>query len=213
MFKKEWKVVKTPTGNQRIYTRNCNFCKKYYEGRGAKFCSKSCACKWGRKTKDYSKAAFKSGKDNPNANGISDDRKQKLSESMKKRWKDGLITASTFRPNETSLEKITSLALKEINIDFKRNFWINLKGYSPKEYDFYISELNLLIEVDGYYWHSLPKNIINDQYKNELAKIAGYELIRIPEILVKIDNIKSAISDFRLKQLEKQNAARREENS
>lgn len=194
MSSKEWKVVKTTNGNQRIYTRNCNWCKTYYEGRGAKFCSKSCACKWGRKTKDYSKAAFKKGKKNPNANGLSVERRVQLSKMMKERWKNGTIISTTFRPKETSLEKIARQALEELGINFKSKFWINIKGYSPKEYDFYIPSLNLLLEIDGEYWHSLPKNIENDKYKNDLAKVAGYKLLRIPEKLVLIDLIKNKIN-------------------
>ena len=68
----EWKTVKSSTGtNVRIYTRKCDFCKEDYEGRGARFCGKSCATKWGRQNKDYSNARFKSGKENPNGKGLS----------------------------------------------------------------------------------------------------------------------------------------------
>jgi very-short-patch-repair endonuclease len=104
-----------------------------------------------------------------------------------------LITSITFRPKETSLEKIARQALEELGIKFKSKFWINIKGYSPKEYDFYIPSLNLLLEIDGEYWHSLPKNVKNDKYKDELAKIAGYKLLRIPEKLVLVDLIKKSI--------------------
>lgn len=193
MLGKDWKVVKTSKGNRRIYTRKCDLCKTYYEGRGAKFCSKSCACKWGRQTKDYSKAVFKKGKANPNGKGLTQEHKNKLSKMMKERWKNGLITSTTFRPKETSLEKIARQALEELGIKFKSKFWINIKGYSPKEYDFYIPSLNLLLEVDGEYWHSLPKNIENDKYKNELAKVAGYRLLRIPEKLALVELIKISI--------------------
>jgi hypothetical protein len=62
----EWKTVKGSNGsNIRIYTRNCDWCQCPYEGRGARFCGKRCAVLWGRATKDYSKAKFPCGRNNP----------------------------------------------------------------------------------------------------------------------------------------------------
>jgi very-short-patch-repair endonuclease len=55
-------------------------------------------------------------------------------------------------------------------------------------YDFYLEDYNMLIEIDGDYWHCrnlshCPKNyeiiIKNDIAKNELAKNMNYRLIRI----------------------------------
>ena len=58
-------------------------------------------------------------------------------------------------------------------------------------YDFKIKNINLLIEIDGDYWHGGPgveKHFykldevkINDQIKNQLASENGYSLIRIWE--------------------------------
>lgn len=59
-----------------------------------------------------------------------------------------------------------------------------------KWYDFYIPEYNLLIEVDGKYWHGKDKtyNELNDQQKqtrdndnlkNDLAKNLGFNLARV----------------------------------
>lgn len=38
---------------------------------------------------------------------------------------------------------------------------------------------NIIIEVDGDYWHSLPKSILNDQYKNLLVEESGLTILRI----------------------------------
>ncbi len=58
-----------------------------------------------------------------------------------------------------------------------------------KVYDFYLPMYDLLIEVDGNYWHCKldrkPKNWEeirdNDVYKNQLAMYFGYRLLRISE--------------------------------
>ena len=59
-----------------------------------------------------------------------------------------------------------------------------------KFYDFIIPELNLIVEVDGDYYHGKKKdkhgrlneiqkrNMKNDQYKNKLAIKNGYNIIR-----------------------------------
>ena len=73
---------------------------------------------------------------------------------------------------------------------------IVLKEYAikNKRYDFYLPDFNLLIERDGeqhYQEHrlfnkiSLKENIINDKYKTEIAKDAGFKIARIPYWLSK----------------------------
>ena len=74
---------------------------------------------------------------------------------------------------------------KENNIKFETQYKIDYEN-KYKYYDFYIEDLNLLIEADGDYWHVNPsvysastlsdvqiKNQINDIFKNELAKERG----------------------------------------
>jgi very-short-patch-repair endonuclease len=69
-------------------------------------------------------------------------------------------------------------------------------------FDFYIPSKNLLIEVDGIYWHG--RNIgddklnvdqansrRNDKYKNELAIRKGYNLLRVWED--ELDTLKTKI--------------------
>lgn len=53
--------------------------------------------------------------------------------------------------------------------------------------DFYISDLNLVIECDGEYWHSLPDVIIRDKRKNAWLKKNGYKLIRLKESEIRED--------------------------
>jgi len=197
---KNWKVVKTKSGsNTRIYTKECDWCGNYYEGRGAKFCGKSCSAKWGRSTKDYSNASFGTGKNNPNYGGLTNEAKLNLSKIMKEKWANGKFFGIHFGGVggcETKLEKKVRLILDELNYNYKQYYWINKNGWNPKEYDFYIKDLNLLIEVDGTYWHSLPKNVENDRYKNEFADEMNYGLIRIPEKDINKEYIKLEIENY-----------------
>lgn len=47
--------------------------------------------------------------------------------------------------------------------------------------DVYIPSLNLVIECDGTYWHSLPDNIKRDKIKDEYLQARGYGLLRLKE--------------------------------
>ena len=70
-----------------------------------------------------------------------------------------------------------------------------------KWYDFYLFDFNLLIEIDGTYWHGknlkyneLNKQQIitrnNDVIKNDLAKYKNYNLLRIWSDEIKNFNVK-----------------------
>lgn len=82
----------------------------------------------------------------------------------------------------------TLLELLEIN--YTHSFYISS---IKKIYDFYLPDYNILIEIDGDFWHcnpiNFPKptyksqeiNLINDKFKNEWALENGYKLIRFWE--------------------------------
>lgn len=50
--------------------------------------------------------------------------------------------------------------------------------------DFFISKLNLIVEVQGDYWHNLPHIIRKDSEKFNFLKEKGYNIIFIPESLL-----------------------------
>ena len=52
---------------------------------------------------------------------------------------------------------------------------------APLELDIFIPEINVGIEYDGDYWHSLPDMIERDQRKDAICKDKGIRLIRIKE--------------------------------
>lgn len=91
------------------------------------------------------------------------------------------------RCNDSKGERKISLFLTKNNIKFIREY--RLSNYKYK-YDFYLPELNMLIEYDGEQ-HFKPMRFVennndrlkyiqrNDEIKNELARNNGYILLRI----------------------------------
>lgn len=100
---------------------------------------------------------------------------------------------------EREFEKI----LKELKVKFETQ-----KIVGTKIFDFYIPEVNLLVEVDGDYYHANPettkleninrmqaKNVRNDKFKDALASALGFGLERVWENDLKKDykEVKSRI--------------------
>lgn len=132
---------------------------------------------------------------------LSDDAKQIKSNKQKTRWRERKENIEEFskyiiqlsqarkeyilihgisipkKGKKTSLEKRFEQFLKDQNIiDYVFQYFLH-----GKYYDFYIPTLNLLVEVDGEYWHRLPSAIKNDIEKHIIAKDAKIKLLRITE--------------------------------
>jgi very-short-patch-repair endonuclease len=107
------------------------------------------------------------------------------------------------------LEKFVSYILDQNNIEYTNQFFIKTKEGICKSYDFKINNQNILLEIDGDYWHggpSLNKYFYkleevkqNDLVKDQLAKDNNFILLRFwesdiynqPNII--IDKIKELI--------------------
>jgi len=103
----------------------------------------------------------------------------------------------------SNLEIIFADLLDDLQIEYEIEKPLKyLQGY--RYYDFYLIDYGILVEIDGDYWHGkvgkqtyvtmMQKK--NDYTKNFLAKLRGYELIRIEEkkLLGDYDEIKENIS-------------------
>jgi len=102
--------------------------------------------------------------------------KKERSKISKKQWEDGIYDGVFMSP--TNPEKEIMRILEELKINYI--FQFRPEGYS-KPYDFYISNMNLLIEFDGVYWHSLPEVKERDIEKTEYADKNNYILLRFNE--------------------------------
>lgn len=135
--------------------------------------------------------------------------KDKMSKSQTLAFKNGKIHG--MKGKKLSLETIKKIfanrkinkleqtvynLLKQNNINFIHQFYTHDKG-KCKIYDFKISNTNILLEIDGDYYHGHPRllkhtwNIDevreNDKIKDKLALDKGYNLIRIWESDIKKD--------------------------
>ena len=109
--------------------------------------------------------------------------RKKLSEATSRR----LASGDCFKP--TRWENEVSSWLKERGIPFTYNYQI---PESPHPYDFFLPDFNLLIELDGCYWHpcqvcypsfsDVQKEAIENDLRNtQIALNSGYQLLRIWE--------------------------------
>jgi very-short-patch-repair endonuclease len=89
----------------------------------------------------------------------------------------------------TAPEKVFAEMMKELGVEFETQ-----KILGKKIYDFYIPSKNMMVEVDGDYYHANPliyeskdlnkmqiRNVRNDKFKDVLAKGNGYTIERVWE--------------------------------
>ncbi len=164
-----------------VISFTCKLCKKVFtdkEGRERKYCSKECHDK-SQTIKNTTKCK------RCNVEFIWFGNRQKPRKFCSVGCANNWILSNVKK--DTLPEKLVAEILDRYNIQYIRQFLIE-----DKSYDFHIVNTNILIEVDGTYWHG--KNILddelnsvqkinrhNDLIKNELAKRLNYKLIRIWE--------------------------------
>ena len=82
-----------------------------------------------------------------------------------------------YSKNPTSIESKVYDELKARGFLFESQKVINGRFIV----DAHIPSLNLVIEADGDYWHSLPKTAKKDKAENAYLKKCGYNLLRLTE--------------------------------
>jgi very-short-patch-repair endonuclease len=105
--------------------------------------------------------------------------KRRLSEIQSELWASG-----KFRPKRINLskaEKEISDHLTQINVEHKTQFRIPSISYI---YDFYIPNLNLIIEYNGNFWHCNPKKYQKDQ----IVKFPRQKQFRVQDIWARDKN-------------------------
>jgi very-short-patch-repair endonuclease len=137
-----------------------------------------------------SKGATGVPKPKPEGFGIGRIHSEKTIEKMSESAIERIIR--TDQNHTSKLEKTFKDILNQIDgIIYSTHFYAKpIKAF----YDFYLPKHNLIIEVDGDFWHCNPstihseaiyesqkKNILRDQEKNEWAKNNGFDIIRFWE--------------------------------
>lgn len=145
---------------------------------------------------------------------LSDDARQRKSEKQRDAWRrrkqnkkefDEYIKQASERrraflrkngvtfPNksQTKLESDFEKFLLENNIQY-----VHQHKIEGKRFDFFIPQMNLLVEVDGEYWHRFESSIKNDIEKHLLCDQYNIELLRIssddfmPELIFESSSIR-----------------------
>jgi G:T-mismatch repair DNA endonuclease (very short patch repair protein) len=131
------------------------------------------------------------GVSRPKPKGFGIGRKQ--SKSTRKKMSDSAIQRiiKTDQNHTSKLEKTFANILELLDIEYTQFFYAkDIKAF----YDFYLPKNNILIEVDGDFWHCNPntkystpkyqtqnKNIKRDQVKNQWAQDNNYKILRFWE--------------------------------
>lgn len=129
------------------------------------------------------------------------EKKKILSDRLKLNWKDPIIRKKLMKNISDRCRKAALVAqnkiknngfmntkpevemkdiLDKLNIKYKHIYEINNIKHCYMA-DFYCEDLNLIIEVDGKYWHNYPLYRDLDIIRNEELKDAGYCLLRFWE--------------------------------
>jgi very-short-patch-repair endonuclease len=126
-----------------------------------------------------------------------------LSETMSQKMCKSCSNSEYYTLSKTKINTKPEIELKtilkELNIKFKQSY--KYKGYY---FDFYLPELNILIEVDGNYWHGkglewdkLNKtqqiSRLNDNKKNKLCLDSQMSLIRLWEDEINLIKVKEKL--------------------
>jgi very-short-patch-repair endonuclease/endogenous inhibitor of DNA gyrase (YacG/DUF329 family) len=88
----------------------------------------------------------------------------------------------------TSIEVAVKRVLIELDILF-----VEQKQIGHWLADFYLPEYNLVLECDGDYWHSLPKQIEKDARRDKWMKSKGYSILRLPENKIKANALQCVV--------------------
>jgi len=89
---------------------------------------------------------------------------------------------------DTKPEKVMENILIDNNIIFQKQ-WSYKYGIA----DFYLPELNIVLEIDGEYWHSRPEVKKRDVRQTKYLEDCGYKVLRILDKELLSDRIKEMI--------------------
>ena len=101
----------------------------------------------------------------------------------------GFASTAAQGGRRSSIEIITEAWLTERGETFDVQ-----RQIGPWLVDFYLPERNLIIEVDGDYWHRKPKIMVKDRQKNGWMHHNGYRIARIWEKAVRAADFSSIVS-------------------
>jgi very-short-patch-repair endonuclease/endogenous inhibitor of DNA gyrase (YacG/DUF329 family) len=82
------------------------------------------------------------------------------------------------RKTNTKPELLFKEILKLLDIEYKHNYQLySIKHFYPA--DFYLEKYNLIIEIDGAYWHNYPHGTEKDHIRTQEISDSGMNILRI----------------------------------
>lgn len=122
---------------------------------------------------------------------------------LSKQMIDKNLSGKLTRSRDTKPELMFAALLDELSIEFEKQFLIQFGKIGVNRfrhcYDFKIKHLDVLIEIDGDYWHSLPEIIERDKICESVASEKGYKVLRFKqsELENDYDRVKRTMSDYK----------------
>ena len=90
----------------------------------------------------------------------------------------GVFRNQNWKYHSTSIENFFIDECERLNISYKRQYPIEKYVH---QYDFYIEKYNLLVEMDGEYFHNLPNQKVKDLGQMQRCVELGYTIVRITD--------------------------------
>lgn len=108
--------------------------------------------------------------------------------------KGALIASFKIGKYDTVPERKVAVILKDLDVKFIHPYsvWNINHAYAA---DFFIPEINLIIEVDGVYWHNYPVGREIDKIRDEELKRVGYNVSRIWEVDISVEKMVNILSE------------------
>lgn len=94
----------------------------------------------------------------------------------------GVFRNKNWKYHSTSIEEFFIQECEKINLTYKRQYPIEKCGH---QYDFYLPKFNLLVEMDGEYFHNFPNQKIKDLEQMRRCEELGYNIVRITDKQIK----------------------------
>lgn len=137
--------------------------------------------RWWNSPTEFKKGIVSTNKGKQLSKGV----RERISNSMKGKhnmeyYKEMGIRGLLKQQNSkepTSIEKKVYEELKNCGLLFEKQHLVNGKFLV----DAYIPSLNLIIEADGDYWHSLDRVVKKDKAENAYLTKCGFNLLRFTE--------------------------------
>lgn len=120
------------------------------------------------------------------------ERCKKISIGRKEMLKNNILLRKKIAMSDTKPELIMKAILSKLNIEYEHPYFIkNIKHFYLA--DFFIPKLNLIIEVDGKYWHNYPFGKEIDNIRTNEIKEVGYNILRFWENQIDLNGVKTEL--------------------